>query len=157
MVPALIAIMVVAGLLVSNYQKEVGIAEPNKAGRDAVAAGAVALGLSAGTGASDYAAFAHALRVALVANRNMPLTNPADIRLDHQLAAILDCLSAAREAWQTELDGTWNPDTHGLVAYWMALHPSAGITGGALTAAGVRETAAARARELLQDAADLAE
>jgi hypothetical protein len=157
LIPAVIAVVVVAGLLVSNYQKEVGIAKPTNGGRAAVAAASVALELSSGTGVSDYTAFSDALLTAEVAHRNMPIMNPADTRLEHRLAAALDCLSAAREAWQTEIDQTWSPETHGVAAFWVAMHPSVSIEGGPLTAAGVRETSIAQARKVLEQAAQLAD
>jgi hypothetical protein len=157
LIPIVIAVVVVVGLLVSNYQKEVGIARPNNGGRAAVAAASVALELSSGTGVSDYTAFSDALLTAKVAQRNMPLMNPADTRLEHRLAEALDCLSAAREAWQTEIDQTWSPETHGVATFWVAMHPSVRIAGGALTAAGIRETSTTQAREVIEKAAELAD
>ena len=157
LIPIAIAVLVVVGILVSNYQKEVGIAKPTSGGRAAVAAASVALELSSGTGVSDYTAFSDALLTAKIAHRNMPVMNPADTRLEHRLAETLDCLSAAREAWQTEIDQTWSPETHGLATFWVAMHPSVRIAGEVLTAAGVRETSTTQAREILEQAAELAE
>ena len=157
MLPAIIAILVVVSLLVSNYQKEVGISKPNNGGRAAVATATAALELSSGTSVSEYTAFSDALLVAKVARRNIPLINAADTRLDHQLGEALDCLSAVREAWQTEIDGTWNDDTHGLATYWTAMHPSVGLSGDALTATDVRTTSMTEAREIIDQAVELAD
>ena len=158
MLPAIIAVLVVVGLLVSNYQKEVGLAEPNKGGCAAVAAATVALELATEPDGAGYAAFSDALLVATVARRNVPITNPADIRLDHELADALDCLSAGREAWQTEIDQTWDPETHGTAVYWRAMHPSVDLSGEqAVTSAVVRRVACEQAHEILKEAAELAE
>lgn len=157
MVPAIIAVLIAVSFLLSNYQKELGISKPNNGGRAAVAAAAVALELSSGADVSDYAAFSDAVLVAVVARRSVPITNAADTRLDHRLAEILDCLSAAREAWQTEIDGTWNDHTHGVATYWTATHPAAGISGDALTAADVRAMSVAEARDIIEQAAELAD
>ena len=157
MLPAIIAILVVVSLLVSNYQKEVGISKPNNGGRAAAAAVTVALELSSGTSISEYTAFGNALLVAQVAGRNVPLINAADTRLDHRLAEALDCLSAVREAWQTEIDGTWNDETHGVATYWNAMHPSVGLSGDALTATDVRTSGIAKAREIIDKAVALAD
>jgi len=156
-VPAIIVVLAIIGLLVSNYQKEVGFTEPHNGGRAAVAAAAIAVELSAGSDAAEYSAFSDALLVAVVAERNAPLVNAADTRLHHQLTTLLNCLSAAREAWQTEIEGTWDPGTHGLSEYWTATHRSASIAGDGLTAAAVRDISTARARQVLKEAAELAD
>lgn len=136
----------------SNYQKEMGIATPNEGGRAAVAVACAALELSRGTAPSDYEVFSDALLVAAVASRNMAVMNVADTRLEHQLAKVFDCLGAAREAWQTEVDQTWDEGTHGTAIYWQTMHPEVGIAGDPLTAPGVRETSVARATEALEEA-----
>ena len=157
LLPAIIVVVVVMGLLLSNWQKEAGLAEPSKAGRSAVSAAGVAIELSSGTDAREYARFSNAVLVAAVAKRNAPLLNPADTRLNHQLTLLLDCLFAAREAWQAQIDETWDPGIHGTSTYWSVTHPSAGIAGEDLTAAKVRELSLARAHEILRQAADLAD
>jgi hypothetical protein len=155
LLPVAIVAIVLATILVSNYQTETGIAEPNKAGCAAVSAAIVARDLLR-DGAGGYSAYSDALLVATVARKNAPRINPADTRLDHLLIEALDCLAAAREAWQAEIDQTWNPEIHGVAIYWKAAHPSLDVTEeGALTAVDIREFASARASELLEKAADL--
>lgn len=157
--PVAIALIAGIGFLLSNYQKEAGLIEPGKGGRAAVGAAAVAQGLIVPDGeADDYAAFSKALAVALVARANMAVTNPAETRLDHRLAALLDCLSAAREAWQAGLDRTWDPDIQGDPQYWRVLHPGCAIDAeGPLTPQTVLETCRAAAARLLDGAVDLAD
>ena len=158
LLPIVIIMIAVVGLVLSNFQKEVGIAEPFKAGRAAVAAAVQARDLALGSGPGGYTAFSEALLVATVARRNAPLINPADTRLDHLLGRALDCLAAAREAWQAEIDQAWDPDSHGVPAYWNALHPSLAISrSGPLAAGDVRELATARATQFLADASKLAD
>lgn len=157
LLPVIIVLIAVIGLVVSNFQKEAGIAEPSKGGVAAVAAAAAAFDRSRGSGAAGYQEFNEALLVAAVARRNAPLLNPADTRLDNLLVRLLDSLFALREAWQTEIDQTWNPDIHGTAAYWNVLHPALDVPRGApLTMAEVRELCRARATEILQEAMDLA-
>lgn len=157
--PLAIALIAGAGLLLSNYQKEAGLIEPGKGGRAAVAAAAVAQSLLApGGGAEGYASYSKALAVALVAHDNMAVTNAAETRLDHRLAALLDCLSAAREAWQAGLDQTWDPDTEGDPAYWRALHPGCAFEAtGPLDPETVLEVCRTEAARLLESAVRLAE
>ena len=59
--------------------------------------------------------------------------------------------------WQAELDGAWDPQTHGRSTYWNALHPSLEPPEGrVLSYADVRDLCAARASELMEQAIDLA-
>jgi hypothetical protein len=110
LLPVAIAVMIVAIIVVSNYQKEVGIADPGKGGRVAAAAG--------------YDTFSKALAVAEVEARNLAVTNPAGTRLKHFLEYLLDCLRASREAWHLELEQAWDPAVQGSHRYWLTLHPS---------------------------------
>jgi cytochrome b len=159
LLPAAVVVIAVIGVVVSNYQKEVGLAEPSKGGTAAVAAAIAARDLSKGTGADAYRGFGEALLVAMVARNNAALINTADARLDNLLAEALDCLTALREAWQAELEGTWNPETHGEATYWSAMHPAVTITAGAgdgpLTAGEVRDFCREKAAEILKEAGDL--
>jgi hypothetical protein len=158
LLPVAILVATVAGVLVSSYQKELGLSEPGVGGCAAVAAVASARGLSEGAGENDYMAFSRALLVAAVAYRNMPLLNPADTRLKHLLAQTLDCLTALREAWQAEIEQTWDPETDGSPLYWDALHPMVEIPDeGALSAGEVRSVCAEQATELLEKAVSLAD
>jgi hypothetical protein len=157
LLPAAIVVMVVGGLLVSNFQKEVGIAAPNRGGRAAVALAVAARDLSSGTGSTDYTAFSRALLAAMISRRNVPLTNPADVRLQHLLTEALDCLAVSREAWQAEIERTWDPETQGTPGYWTTLHLAVEISGdGPLTADAIRETGREQATEYLEKAIDLA-
>jgi hypothetical protein len=158
LIPTVIVVVAVIGLVISSFQEEAGLIEVGESGRAAVAAAVEAQHvLSATTDPADYPEFSAALLVAVIAHKTMPVTNPAETRLDHQLSSILDSLAAAREAWQAEADGAWDPDIQGRSAYWSALHPSlTSLAGDALTASDVREAGSARAAELLEKAIDLA-
>jgi hypothetical protein len=157
--PVVIVVLAVIGLVVSNFQKEVGLAEPNKGGTAAVAAALAAIDISRGVGTDDYREFGEALLVALAARNNAALINAADTRLDHLLAEALDCLVALREAWQAEIDQTWSPETHGTAAYWNVLHPAVNVaaeTGDPpLTADDLRDVFRERATAILAEATDL--
>ncbi len=121
---AVIAIAVVT-LVVSSYQREAHIAVPGKGGVAATAAAADAWRLASGDGAAGYDAFSKTLMFAIVEARNMPLTNPAETRLQTALTNTLDCLAASREAWQqAELDHSWDPTIEGSPGYWTTLHPA---------------------------------
>ncbi|MFH0915054.1 MAG: hypothetical protein V1912_01230 [bacterium] len=158
LIPAVIVAAAVIGLVVSSFQKEVGLAAPGDSGRAAVAAAAeVDRALAAGTDSGAYAGFSTALLVATVAHKNMVAANPADTRLDHLLVSTLDCFAAVREAWQAEVDHAWDPRTHGRPEYWRALHPFVEIfTDGTLAPADVRRLCGAEAAEFLQRAIALA-
>jgi hypothetical protein len=158
LIPAVIIVLAIIGLLISNFQREAGLIKPGETGRAAVAAAVQAQqALVAASDSAGYADFSAALLVAAVAHRNMPVTNAAETRLDSLLGRIVDCLTAAREAWQAELNDAWDPSTHGRSTYWSALHPAfAAPTGRALTAADVRDLCAAQASELIDKAIDLA-
>jgi hypothetical protein len=158
LLPAAIVILAVVAFVVSNYQKEVGIAAPGKGGVAAVAAAAEARSAALGTGSVDYEAFSNSLVVAIVEARNMATTNPAEARLQVDLRKTLDCLSALREAWQAELDQAWDPATDGSPAYWRTVHPAlTEQTAGPLSAQQVREWSSACADHWLQKAVGLAE
>lgn len=155
--PAAIVAIAVIGLLLSNFQKEAGIIRPSKGGIAAVAAAAAAVESAEGVGGAGHRDFSEALLVAAVAQRRAPLINPADARLANMLAKIIDCLYALRETWQTEMDQTWDPETHGTVAYWSVLHPALEISAeGPLTSDDVRGACLKRAGEILEEATDLA-
>jgi hypothetical protein len=158
LIPAVIVALAAVGLLLSNFQKEAGLVKPGEASRAAVAAAMQAQqALGAPPDAAGYADFSTALLVAIVAQRNMPVTNAAETRLNSLLDRTLDCLNAAREAWQADLDGTWDPETYGQPTYWSALHPALEPPlGRDLTAADVRELCRTRTSELVDQAIDLA-
>lgn len=146
----------VVGFVVSNLQKEAGIAEPGKGGVAAVAAALSATDASLATDEDGYRRFSQALLVASVATRNLPIVNPADTRLEVLLVKTIDCLSALREAWQADIDGIWDLGTHGTAAYWRVLHPAVEMPAGrSLLPADIRAECYERAVDVLDKAADL--
>jgi len=157
LIPAVIAVAVVIGVLVSSYQKEAGLMDPSPWGRTAVAAAYEARELSVGNTDADYSVFSRALLVAIVAHKNAPTLNAADTRLSHILAQALDCLKALREAWQADLTLSWDDETYGSPQYWNTLHPALSIMAAdPLSPDAVRRQCRQHATELLEEAADLA-
>ncbi|MBN1319873.1 MAG: hypothetical protein JXA87_03435 [Thermoleophilia bacterium] len=155
LLPVVIIAAAVAGWVVSSYQKEAGLMEPNPAGVAAVAAAEAAREASAGTGADDYCTFGEALLVATVAQINMPVMNAADTRLEHMLAGAIDCLTALREAWQADVEQVWDPDIHGAAAYWTALHPALAIVAeDPLSPDEIRDICRDQAGEIIEEATD---
>ena len=157
--PAAIILIAVLTFVLSNYQKEVGLISPGKGGVTAAAAAATAQAAAAGSDSAAYDAFSKSLMAAKSETNNMAVTNPADTRLQTALINTLDCLTASREAWQAELDGSWDPAVYGSASYWQTLHPSLppNDQGSVLTAAQVREWADAGADHWVQKALALAE
>jgi len=156
LLPVVIVLIAVIGLLVSNFQKEAGIADPSRGGVAAVAAAAAAFDRAGGSGVVGYQKFNEALLVAAVARRNAPLLNPADTRLDNLLVRLMDCLFALRETWQAEIDHTWDVDTHGRATYWNVLHPALRVSADdALTTTELRRLCRVRAEEILREAVKL--
>jgi len=154
--PAGIVILAVATFVISSYQKEVGLGAPGKGGRVAVAALAEARSAGAAGGASGYELFSQALSVAAVSARNMPVSNPAEMRLNIAVANTLDCLHASREAWQAQLEQTWDPDVDGSPQYWQILHSAlTAPPAGPLSPEQVRTWSRAAAGYWLQKAVDL--
>jgi hypothetical protein len=83
--------------------------------------------------------------------------NAADTRLSHMLAGALDCLYAAREAWQAEIDGAWDPEVQGVAIYWQSLHPSLDLASHTqVTPGDIRRLSSGKADEYLEQAVDLA-
>lgn len=155
--PVILIVIAAIGVVISNFQKEAGIAGTNKGGPKAVSATAVARDYSLGDSESDFMTFAEALLVATTSQRELPLMSAADTRLSHVLADALDCLYATREAWQIELDQAWDPSIQGLATYWQTMHPSLDLpSGSALTAADVRRLSTLQASQYLDRAIDLA-
>jgi hypothetical protein len=157
--PAAIILVAVLTFVLSNYQKEAGIASPGKGGVAAAAAAAEAQSAASGSDAAAYDAFSESLTVARSEANNMAVTNPADTRLRIALSDTLDCLAASREAWQAQLDGSWDPAVYGSAGFWQTLHPSLtpGGPSGTLSAAQVRDWADAAAAHYLQRALALVE
>ena len=157
--PAAIIIVAVLTFVLSNYQKEVGIVRPGKGGVAAAAAAAEAQSATTGSDAAAYDTFSKSLMAAESESNNMAVTNPAETRLQTALINTLDCLSASREAWQTQLDGSWDPAVYGSAEFWQTLHPSLlpNSQSGTLSAAQVRDWANADAAHWLQKALALVE
>jgi hypothetical protein len=146
----------VVGWVVSSFQKEAGLIDVGKGSPRAVSAALTARDYSQGDTADDYRAFADALLAAEVARRNLPLLNPADTRVAHLLTLALDCLYAAREAWQADVNAAWEPSVQGVPAYWQALHPALTVPGDAtLTSSDIRRLAGEQASDILRQAVDL--
>jgi hypothetical protein len=120
--PVVIVLIVVVTLVLSNFQKEVGIAEPGKSGVAVVAALAEAERAASGSGAAAYDLFSKTLTVAATKLNYMTTANPAETRLRTIAANMLDCLRAGREAWQAELEVDWDPTVDGSADYWLTLH-----------------------------------
>lgn len=159
MFPLVIVIIVGVSLVLSNFQKEVGLAKPGKGGRAAAAAAASAQDAATGTGAADFETFSRSLLVAISETDNMAILNVADNSLRIALSNLLDCLRAAREAWQADLGGYWDPVVDGSATYWLTLHPSLSPpqeTQG-LSPVQVREWATSAAHSWLLKVLDLAE
>lgn len=148
---AMLGVLLVAGVVLSNFQREVGLASPGSSGRAAVAAAVdVDHALSSGAG---YEEFSEALRVALVARRNMVVSNTADVDLEHALSVIMDCYQAIREAWQADIEGAWDVDSYGDPSYWRAAHPGLDIPStGVLEADDVKRACQAQASNTLAGA-----
>ena len=156
--PAVLIGLIVVIVLVSSFQVELGLAEPGKGERAAIAAAVDAADLSAGEGAEGYAAFGRALLVATIARENAAPTDAADVRVDNLLTDALDCLYALRETWQAEIDGAWDTQTYGSAVYWNTLHPLLSVTPqGPITPATLREVARTRASEFIARAVELAD
>ncbi len=121
LIPIVIIGLAVIGVVISSFQKEVGLVAPGTSGKAAVAAATdVEAALKSGEG---YPAFSAALLVAVTAHRDMVVANPADTRLDHLLTGALDCYTALREGWQAQDDGLWDPGVQGDPGFWETLHP----------------------------------
>lgn len=156
LLPAVILVLVAAGVSVSSFQVELGLMRPGKGERAAVAAVAKARDLSAGVSAQEYSVFSRSLLVAIIARQNAAPANPADVRVDDLLANSLDCLQALREAWQLEVEGLLDPEAYGTITYWNVLHPGLDLEAlGPVAPAMVREAARARASEWIEKALKL--
>jgi hypothetical protein len=157
LLPASIVVAAVIGIVVSSYQKEAGLVEVGRSQRAAVAAVAEARDIGARPDA-EYGSFSEALLIAVVAHRSAAITNPADTRVANLVVKALDCLTALREAWQAHIDGYWDPETHGSIAYWSMLHPTLDIPEGpTMTFEDIRRIATDQAGRLIDQAVDLVE
>lgn len=143
-IAAVVVTLLAVGVAVSNYSVELGLASASPGAVRAVATVAEVEPTLEGT--DDFRAFSETLRSGLAAHRKLAVNNPADGRVDASLGKALDCYSALRQSWQAELEGAWDPATHGDPAYWRAFHPSVELaTEGPLTAEELREELRAEA------------
>ncbi|MDF1542137.1 MAG: hypothetical protein RQ731_02575 [Anaerosomatales bacterium] len=146
-----VVIVLAAAVAVTAYSVELGLARPSVNTRRIVIAVAEVDGaLERG---ADFRQYSEALYAGLVARRSLAVRNPADSRVNRALIGALDCYSALRESWQTELEGDWDPSLHGDPAYWRSFHPAIDLAdAGPLTVAGLRTALRAEARAYLDDA-----
>ncbi len=153
LLPVLVIAMAVAGWVISSYQEEAGIIDAGKGSPAAVSAVLTARAYALGEKASGYETFTEALLVAEIKRRDLPVFNPVDTRISRLLTQALDCLHAAREAWQADLDAQWDPSVQGAPVYWQALHPSLAVPDDAtLTPLELRRLAVERASSILDQA-----
>ncbi len=151
-----LAVIVVLVVVATTLLPALGLAKPGNSGRAAVAAAADVDRVLSSSDA-EYGKFSAALRVALVARDNMAIVNSGDVELDHLVGGILDCYSAAREAWQAEIENRWSPETFGDPVFWRAAHPLLEITTPApLTLDDIKDACRAQASRELTDAIKLA-
>ena len=119
---ALAAIVFVA-VGISSCQEDMGLAQPSTGTIAAVAElNEAQRVLAAG---ESYEGYALALRVAVASYDGMVLHNAADTKVRATLKGSVECLRAAREAWQAQVEGEWAEETYGSPEYWRAAHPSA--------------------------------
>ncbi|MFU8891164.1 MAG: hypothetical protein ACNA76_05835 [Anaerosomatales bacterium] len=146
-----VVIVLAAAVAVTAYSVELGLARPSVNTRRIVVAVAEVDGALARD--ADFREFSEALYAGLAARRSLAVRNPADSRVNRALIGALDCYSALRESWQTELEGDWDPSLHGDPAYWRSFHPAIDLADAApLSAAGLRTALRAEARAYLDDA-----
>jgi hypothetical protein len=75
---------------------------------------------------------------------------PVDSEVHSLIERALVRHSAAREAWQIELEGEWDAELHGDPEYWRAAHPGVDVSGEPpLAADDVKEACRREAAELL--------
>lgn len=144
---AVVALIVAAGIVVSRFAPDIGLARPSDATRAAVARTVALEQLLAEE--PDFQRFSEALRVAQVAHANCPVRNTADGRVLTLVGEALDAYEAYRRAWQADLEGAWD-DSLADPAYWEASHPGLDVPGEAPLAPQVvmdaaRERGASRA------------
>lgn len=114
-------------VLLSTFSVELGLVQPGaNARRVALAVAEIDATLAPG---ASFVEFSEALRAAQAARRALAVRNAADNRVGHAVDRALDCYTAVRDAWQTELVGDWDEAVHGVPAYWRSFHPSLALPG----------------------------
>lgn len=121
MLLAIGALAVLAGVAVTVYPVELGLARADESSKRAVE---VVAEIDATLAGGDYREFSEALAVGHAAVRVLPVRNAAETALDRALGNALDCYDAAGESWQAELEGEWAPGVHGDPRYWHSFHPA---------------------------------
>lgn len=118
----LLGVLLAAGVALSSFQKELGLTRPS-AGAKVAVADALEVRRLAELPDNGYRQYSEALRVAIVGYRRLALRNPIDPEVRFLLGRALECYSAAREAWQADVEGEWGAGTYGDPGYWAAAHP----------------------------------
>ena len=118
--------LVVTGLLVlgiafSSFQRQIGVSEASDATKVAFAAVTDAFRVLAE--GADHEEYSFSLRAARIAYDRASLVGVVDTKVHTELGHALEYMSAAREAWQAELEGEWDPETYGQAVYWHARLP----------------------------------
>jgi len=118
MLVAAVALIAAAGIALSSFQRQLGIAE---ASAGSIAAIAAAQGAAETLeGSDDYGEYAAAVRVAIAKRDAIALMSPVDTDVRVELDRAVEYLSAARQAWQADEEGRWDSRTYGAVEYWRA-------------------------------------
>ena len=117
-----VAILVIGGIVLSNFQREAGVAEASAGSLAAVAAAEEAARvLEEG---QSYGEFEAAMRVAVVAHDRIVLFNAVDNDVRLEIGHALDCLEMARRAWQASDAGDWVEGVHDRAGLWQAVLPA---------------------------------
>jgi hypothetical protein len=150
-VGGVIAVLLSCGVALSNYSVELGLSH---ASCGAIRAAAITAEVESDLEAEEgFFTFSETLRTALVATRKLAVNNPADGRVQAELGKALDCYSALRQSWQTELEGAWDPAVHGDPAYWRLFHRAVELdSAGPLDPAEMRELLRGEARTHVEEA-----
>lgn len=112
------AILIALGIAFSSFQRQIGASEASDATKVAFAAVTDAHRVLAE--GADHGEYSVSLRAAVIAYDRTSLVGVVDTKVHTELGHALEYLSAAREAWQADLEGEWDSDTYGDAVYWHA-------------------------------------
>lgn len=115
------AVLVALGIAFSSCQREIGASEASDATKVAFAAVTDARRVLAER--TDHDEYSVLLRAAVIAYDRTSLVGVVDTKVHTELGHALEYLQAAREAWQADLEGEWDPETYGNAVYWHARLP----------------------------------
>ena len=115
------AVLITLGIAFSSFQREIGASEASDATKVAFAAVTDAHRVLADR--TDHDEYSASLRAARIANDRVSLVGVVDTKVNTELEHALEYLSAAREAWQADLEGEWDSETYGDAVYWHARLP----------------------------------